>query len=60
MTPDRAFEILSLQLCTAQMDTKKSWQKNNFIEALKVALDVLNEKIENGREKINDRTGRTA
>ena len=56
MEKDRAFEILSLQLCSAQMDNKRSWKKDNFIEALKVALEVLNEKIEKESRNVKRRS----
>ena len=54
MTVERAFEVLTIQLFAAELDEKKSWQKTNFINALKVALKVLDEKIKADKEVEND------
>ena len=47
MNYDRAFVILSDQLALVAADgNRMTMQKRNYIEALKVALAVIHEKIE--------------
>ena len=54
MTKDRAANILELQLASAAIDGRRmDWRKKNYMEALKVAIEALVEKIEEEEDTIS-------
>ena len=48
MTYEHALEVLAMELGRAKAETEKDWKKRRVIEALKVSIEVLHEKIEEG------------
>lgn len=52
MTIDRALNILMIQLAGTEMDGRKmDFRKKGYMDALKVAIEVLKEKVEAEQEK---------